>query len=108
LYVNLSDEKIIQKILSEIDQMYNGLATQSYVSGVVQNWANEPFVKASYSEYPWSKIWPMKVLKKPIKQRIFFAGEHLPMALQKWHWGFVHGAAYSGRDAADQVLNQIM
>ena len=67
----------------------------------VQNWTNnEPFVRGTYTSYR-NGLRPLYSIQQPIERKIFFAGEALPP--DGHNWGFVHGAALSGRQAAQQV-----
>jgi polyamine oxidase len=71
----------------------------------LQDWTAEPFVRGTYSHYKESGQCDdvMETLRAPIGDNcIFFAGEHLSI---DYEWGYVHGAALSGRAAARAVLN---
>lgn len=46
---DLSDAEVFTTVMAELDQMFNGQATQNYISHVIQNWSNEPFIQGSYS-----------------------------------------------------------
>jgi hypothetical protein len=41
-------------------------------------------------------------MQSPVSNKIFFAGEALPVDLE--NWGFAHGAALSGKKAAQQII----
>ena len=44
----------------------------------------------------------MKLLERPLLDRIFFAGEHIPV--DYFNHGYAHGAALSGRKQASIIM----
>ena len=96
-----TDEVLIDTVLSELDVMFAGQATNHFVKAKVQNWADEPYIETGYTRWvdPESAI---GILQTPVNHRIWFAGEALPVDQE--NWGFVHGAALSGKQAAIQIL----
>ena len=98
-YVNMVDEEIINAILGDLDALYDGQATSNYIDGHVQNWNQQVFVRGAYSylsddDEAYESI---PTLRKPLGNKLFFAGEAVPADLEN---GFAHGAALSGRAAA--------
>ena len=87
-------------ILAELDEVFNGRATKTYVKHIVQNWNEEPFIRAAY--YADSADWLLPpVFSEPVDDKLFFAGT----AFTNGHdWGGVHNAAQSARDAVELVL----
>ena len=81
--------------------MFAGQATVHYVQGKVQNWANVPSIETGYTRWvdPESAI---GVLQTPLNHRLWFAGEALPVDQE--NWGYAHGAALSGKQAAQQIV----
>lgn len=66
---------------------------------VVQNWSKEPYIQGSYTDSISSRV--QAVLKRPLKGKVFFAGETYAE-----NWATVHGAALSGFDVVDQILER--
>ena len=60
-------------VLAELDPLFDGIPSQTYVQHISQNWANEPFVRAAYlADYADSDI--SQDLGKNIGPRVFMAG----------------------------------
>ncbi len=89
----LSDADIFTTVMTELDQMFDGQASQNYISHVIQNWSNEPFIQGSYSFSGSGNI-------TPVESKIYFAGE----AYTDSESATVHGAGFSGRDVARTIL----
>ena len=98
----MTDSQVVTSLLNELDTMFDGAANDLFTGrGVVQNWANEPHIRGSFSEY-LDGYAPLRKLAKPIQDYIFFAGEAIPV---DWEHGYAHGAAISGKAAAYQVIH---
>ncbi|MCE7997010.1 MAG: FAD-dependent oxidoreductase [Roseivirga sp.] len=93
-----TDAELIQYILNELDQMFDGKATPNYVKHVTQNWTNEPYIGGSYTHGDNSSASP--VLKEPIDGKIYFAGE----TYAPEDYATVHGAAQSAFVAVEEIL----
>ncbi|CAB9515930.1 specific histone demethylase 1 homolog 1 [Seminavis robusta] len=100
-YTHLGDDAIIQRLVEELDGAYKGKASRTYIKGFVQNWTcSEPFIRGAFSSYR-KGMKPMWTILQPVDKKIFFAGEHLPP--NGADYGYVTGAALSGRNAATAV-----
>ncbi|MDG1334351.1 MAG: NAD(P)/FAD-dependent oxidoreductase [Crocinitomicaceae bacterium] len=88
----LSDADIFTSVMTELDQMFDGKATQYYLDHVIQNWSNEAFIQGSHSHSGSGSIAPV--------QNVYFAGE----AFTDGASSTVHGAGFSGRDIARAIL----
>jgi monoamine oxidase len=100
-YINLDDDAIIKMFLEELDEAYDGNATRTYKKGFVQNWSSDDsYVRGAFSSYRNGMKY-MYPISQPVDSKIFFAGEHLPPDGSRY--GYVHGAALSGRNAAEAV-----
>ena len=96
--VQLDNQSVLDHILEQLDEMFDGKASAHYIQSRVQNWAKEPFVKGAYS----FNLYDMAEMLAPVDERIYFSGEYLAVGQQ--YQGFVHGAAISGRDVAQRLL----
>ena len=101
-FTGLPDEAaIINKVLTELDQMFNGKATQFYKNHTVQNWSNEPFIQGSYSHYTNSEHENTRnTLIQPVNNKVYFAGE----AIAERDHSTVHGAGLSGYEIIEGIL----
>ena len=68
------------------------------------DWRRDPYSLGAYSYVPVGAINSSKVMSDPVKDTVFFAGEHTDTT---GHWGTVHGALRSGLRAAQQCLEAI-
>ena len=84
-----SDTAITTALLQELDTMYNGQATASFIASHVQNWTINPFVKGAYSYSTIGMGDARKVATKPINKKLYFAGEAMNT---NGHHQTVHGA----------------
>ncbi len=67
------------------------------------HWPGNPFVKASYSCFTVGQATAFEgEAFEPVRQ-LYFAGEHCSTE----HWGFMNGAAETGRKAAEKVLKKM-
>ena len=91
------DNAIIQYVLSELDEIFDGQATQRYVKHVVQNWSKEPFIQGTYSHRRSSA----STLAMPVANRVYFAGEAMN---RTGNTIAVHGASESSYLMVDEML----
>lgn len=96
----LADGELLDLILAELDEVFDGAATPAYRRHIVQNWNDEPFARAAYLEddAPSSVS---RQLAQPIDGRVFFAGDAYTSFDD---WGSVHTAARSAADAVEALL----
>lgn len=94
--VKLTDEAILQSVMQELDEIFDGKATEHYVMSYVQNWSSQPHIKGAYSYNDYD----MAQLIQPIDSRIYFCGEYLNYDDQ----ATVHGAAISGQDTVRRLV----
>jgi len=99
-----SDTAITAALLQELDTMYNGQATSSFVASHVQNWTTNPFVKGAYSYSTLGMGDARKIAAQPINNKLYFAGEAMNT---NGHHQTVHGAAETGYREVLNILNDI-
>ncbi|UTW63134.1 FAD-dependent oxidoreductase [bacterium SCSIO 12741] len=95
-----SAQEVLDAVLAELDQIFDGQASQYYLSGVVQNWSAEPYIQGSYSFAGSRHRQRIEKMNSSISDRLYFAGE----AMHPDEWSTVHGAGFSGVTAAQDVL----
>ena len=96
-----SDEAITNALLAELDSMYAGQATSSFIDAHVEDWTTKPFIKGAYS---YSKVGignARSIAAKPIDNKLFFAGEAMNL---NGHHQTVHGAIETGYRAVINIL----
>ncbi|KAL3915250.1 MAG: hypothetical protein SGILL_005740, partial [Bacillariaceae sp.] len=100
-YVHLEDEAILDVILEKLEVEYSGLARSSFVRGHIKNWSKDPFVKGAHSSCAYGRYHKHLRGALSIRDKIWIAGEAFPPS--KWY-GWVDSGAFSGDDAAKQIL----
>ncbi|NEN94000.1 MAG: FAD-dependent oxidoreductase, partial [Okeania sp. SIO3H1] len=97
----LGDEEIIGEAMKVLKRIYGkDIPTPTGVQ--ITRWASDPFAFGSYSSLrPGSNRSTIQALRKPLNQRVFFAGE----ATSLDYPSTVHGAYLSGIRAANEILD---
>ena len=87
-------------ILQELDAIFDGAPSRSFVKHIAQNWNEEPFIRAAYlaDEAP-SRI--SRILSESIDDKVYFAGDAYT---QEDDWSSVHTALRSAIDAVDELI----
>lgn len=99
-YQLVSHDAQIEYILNELDQIFDGKASQNYVNHVVQNWDDEPYIQSAYlADIAPSSI--SNALSRTIDHKLYFAGEAYT---QEDGWGSVHNATQSARRVVEEIL----
>ena len=116
-----SQPAIIARMLAQLDAMFGGSASQSYVAGFVHNWGKEEYIRGAYST-PTFKELPdaaARLAAPHAGDTVFFAGEavagavdgrerHLPANRQHFASPIVlHGAMNTGSIAACDVVRSM-
>jgi monoamine oxidase len=96
-----SDSAIINALLLELDTMYAGQATASFIDGFVQNWTTDPFIRGAYSYSTVGMGDARRVAAEPVDNKLFFAGEAMNL---NGHHQTAHGAAESGYREVINIL----
>lgn len=99
-----SNSAITTELLKELDTMYKGQATASFIASHVQNWTTNPFVRGAYSYSTIGMGDARMVAAKPIEQKLYFAGEAMNT---NGHHQTVHGAIESGYNAVHDLLKHL-
>ncbi len=93
-----TEEALIEYILNELDEIFDGQASQFYVQHAIQNWSKEPFIGGSYSHFDDYSI--QETLGAPVENKLYFAGE----AYHPENSSTVHGAAESAYTVVEEIL----
>lgn len=99
-FYDLTDEAVKEKILQELDDLYDGKASKNYVKHITQNWGKEPFIKAAYVHdfEDWKLV---EKLGKQIQNKVYFAGGAYTDGED---WENVHTAALSAKKVAEKMF----
>ncbi len=101
-YVRLGDdETLVQRLLGELDAMFDGKATPRFVRAVVEDWSANPFIRAAYpTDVGGDTPTTLATLRRPIDGRLYFAGAGVDYENQST----VHGAMQSAYAAVERIL----
>lgn len=90
----------IDLILAELDAVYDGAASASYLRHITQNWNDQPFARAAYlTDNVDHRL--TRRMSESVDDRVLFAGD----GYTKFDdWSSVHAAAWSARDAVREIL----
>jgi len=99
-----SDVAITNALLQELDLMYNGAATASFVSSHVQNWTTHPFIRGAYSYSTMGMGDARTVAAKSLDKKLYFAGEAMNVS---GHHQTVQGAIETGYREVINLLNDL-
>ena len=101
-FTNLADDQaIIDHVLRELDEIFDGKASATYMKHIIQNWSKEPYIQGSYStDFDGNRSNIMNNIAAPLDQKIYFAGE----VLSDENQATVHGASQSSYEAVRNIL----
>ncbi len=89
--------------LSDLRKIYGGKVDQAFVKGSVTSWGKNPLTFGSYASAE-PGAYPLRaVLREPVGERIWFAGE----ACSSLEWATVAGAHKNGIATAEDVLDHL-
>ncbi len=100
----LSDEELLQHAIHSLANIFKADASfieQKLVTAKVYNWTADPFTRGSYSYATLETNAARKILKTPVEQTIYFAGEALFDGAQL---GTVEAALVSGLEVAKEII----
>ncbi len=98
-YRELSDSELIDYMLQELDEIFNGQASSNYINHISQNWNNEPFAKGAYvyDNEDWRRV---RTLGESVDNKLYFAGTAYTTGED---WSSVHTAARSAIRAVNEI-----
>ena len=99
-YQTRKGDERLKLILEELDPIFSGKPSETYVKHIAQDWNEEPFIRCAYladssSDNAFDEI------SRAIDEKVYFAGEAYS---RDGDWGAVHNAAQSARAAVDELL----
>ena len=100
-YALKSEQEIINQLLKELDDMYDGKASQTYMNEyLLENWGQHQFTQGTWTQAFQEKGSNLKVLNPPLSKMVYFAGEINDPYKQMG----VPGAILSGYYSIDKLL----
>lgn len=98
-----SELQIFNALIAELDEMYDGLASKHFISGIVQDWSKEPYIRGAYSYSSIGIGEARQTAAQTIDNKLYFAGEAMNV---KGHFQSVHGAYETGIAKALEILKE--
>ncbi len=99
-----SDEAIINRVMEQLDEIFDGKASQHYQNHVIQNWSAEPYIQGSYSHHGSGMDDIISTLLEPLDGKVFFSGEALN---EEGNTSTVHGAGESSFPVVKRMLQEV-
>ena len=99
-----SDIAITNALLQELDTIYEGQATATFVDSLVIDYTAKPYIKGAYGYSTIDMGNARKEAAKSIDTKLYFAGEAMNIS---GHHQTVHGAIESGYKAVIDILNDL-
>lgn len=101
-YYDLKSEKeIITSLLQELDQIFDGKATQTYTGDfILENWGQYEYTLGTWTQAFQEKNSDLKLISQALDDKVYFAGEIFDPYKQMG----VPGAILSGYYMIDQLL----
>lgn len=99
-----SDAAITNVLLQELDVIYNGQATATFLASKVLDYTDKPFIKGAYGYSTVGMGDARKVAAQSLDNKVFFAGEAMNI---NGHHQTVHGAVESGYKAVMDILTGV-
>jgi monoamine oxidase len=101
-----SDEAITSALLGELDMVYGGQASPTFLASSVHNPSANPYIRGAYSFSTIGMGNARSLLAQPLNNKLFFAGEAMNT---RGHHQTVQGAVESGEQAVmDLLVNRRM
>ena len=100
-YALESEQEIIKRLLKELDDMFDGKASQTYMNEyLLENWGQYEFTQGTWTQVFQEKESNLKVLNTSLANMVYFAGEINDPYKQMG----VPGAILSGYYSIDKLL----
>ncbi len=93
------EKAYVDYALEELVQIFGSAMRKRFIKGATTAWLSNPLSQGSYASAKPGSFHKRKVLREPVADRIFFAGE----ACHNSMWATVAGAHASGQEVAKNV-----
>jgi len=102
-YTSKEPKDIVQQILEELDVVFDGKASSSYLNEFeYENWGDHQFTLGTWVESFRTKPEYLKILNESLSEKVYFAGE----AIDTSRMLGVPGAILSGYSSVDKLLSE--
>lgn len=103
---SMDEKEAILHFVAQLNTMFGSQlepnpATKYFLGGKVFDWGKMPFVRGSYSYPKLNSLGDRTILRKPIEDRIFFAGEAVSDTTET---GTINASLITGERAAQEAL----
>ncbi|MCS6980063.1 MAG: FAD-dependent oxidoreductase [Flavobacteriales bacterium] len=96
-----SAQAMTEALLQELDSIYGGQASSSFVAAHFQNWTSEPYIRGGYSFGTVQMGNARALAASSVDNKVFFAGEAMN---RNGHHQTVHGAMETAWQALLEIL----
>ncbi len=86
-----------------LDQMFPGMQAKYNGNAARFHWPSYPWSLCSYACYTTGQFTTVSGAERKTVDRLYFAGEHCSWNFQ----GYMNGAAHTGREAAEEILDDL-
>ncbi|NKI30953.1 flavin monoamine oxidase family protein [Croceivirga thetidis] len=100
VYQQFSGDALRDYVLAELDEIFNGKASETFVDIITQNWNEQAFAKGAYLNDSASTSISRRMAES-VDDKLYFAGCSYT---QFDDWSSVHTAARSARDAVRELI----
>jgi monoamine oxidase len=101
--MGMTDEEVLRLSLQSLSNIFKRTEAElrdKMLSFKIMNWTAEPFTRGSYAYDTVDAPASRRILNKPVKDTLFFAGEYL---YEGTAMGTVEAALTSGKEAAGKM-----
>ena len=98
-----TEQMMLDQFMPQLEGAFRGSQASLTGKTEVAHWPGNPFVRGSYSCFRPGQVGRFEGAAAAPVRRLYFAGEHCSTE----YWGFMNGAAESGRKVAEQVLKRM-
>lgn len=99
-----SEAAITQAILQELDALYGGKATTTFIASSIHDYTEKPFIRGAYGYSTVGMGNARQIAALPVSNKLFFAGEAMNI---NGHHQTVQGAVESGYKAVIDILKSV-
>ena len=100
VYQQYSGDALRDYVLAELDEIFDGKASETFQGILAQNWNEQPFAKAAYLNDSASTSVSRRMAES-VDNKLYFAGCSYT---QFDDWSSVHTASRSARDAVRELI----
>ena len=100
-YINKKGIELKDHLLRELDEVYDGKPSKTYIKHIFQNWTADPYAGGAYVHY-LEKQKNIRALGKSIEDKLYFAGDAYTDGKE---WSSVHAAANAARRAVKEIFS---